>query len=110
MAEANFLRSLKEMDVDAITTTQLKTVKGFVKELDMSIDEMQSKSRAGAGLLKFVTAVVGYCEVSKDVKPKREKVCGPFKHHRSLSVASKTLEIWSFSDHQKLSIKYSDVL
>ena len=75
MAEANFLRSLKEMDVDAITTSQLKTVRGFVKELDMSIDEMQSKSRAGAGLLKFVSAVLGYCEVAKDVKPKREKVC-----------------------------------
>ena len=81
MAEANFLRSLKEMDVDAITTAQLKTVKGFLKELDMSLDEMQSKSRAGAGLLKFVTAVVGYCEVAKDVKPKREKVCASSQRH-----------------------------
>ena len=42
----------------------------------MSIEEMQVKSSAGAGLLKFVVAVVGYCDVSKDVKPKREKVCG----------------------------------
>ena len=35
---------------------------------------MKEKSKAGSGLLKFVTAVIGYCEVAKEVKPKREKV------------------------------------
>ena len=52
----------------------VSVVSGFLKELDMSNEEMKEKSRAGAGLLKFVTAVVGYCEVAKEVKPKREKV------------------------------------
>ena len=47
---------------------------GFLKDLDMTPEEMAVKSKAGAGLLKFVEAVVGYCEVAKDVKPKREKV------------------------------------
>ena len=47
---------------------------GFLKELDMTIEEMKEKSKAGAGLLKFVTAVIGYCEVAREVKPKREKV------------------------------------
>ena len=47
---------------------------GFIRELDMTIQEMKEKSRAGAGLMKFVTAVIGYCEVAKEVKPKREKV------------------------------------
>lgn len=42
--------------------------------MDISIEEMREKSRAGAGLMKFVYAVVGYCEVAKEVKPKREKV------------------------------------
>jgi len=42
--------------------------------MDTSLDEMREKSRAGAGLLKFVQAVVGYCDVFKEVKPKREKV------------------------------------
>ena len=42
--------------------------------MDISLPEMKEKSRAGAGLLKFVTAVIGYCEVAKEVKPKREKV------------------------------------
>ncbi|OXB64089.1 hypothetical protein ASZ78_002019 [Callipepla squamata] len=30
--------------------------------------------RAGLGMLKFVEAVMGYCDVVRDVKPKREKV------------------------------------
>ena len=36
--------------------------------------EMKSISRAGAGLLKFVEAVLGYCSVAREIKPKREKV------------------------------------
>ncbi len=47
---------------------------GFLKELDMTLEEMKEKSKAGAGLLKFVLAVIGYCEVAREVKPKREKV------------------------------------
>jgi len=49
-------------------------VKALVKEMDVSVEDMREKSKAGAGLLKFVQAVVGYCGVLKDVKPKREKV------------------------------------
>ncbi len=49
-------------------------MKGFLKEMDISVDDMKSTSRAGAGLLKFVEAVIGYCDVAKEVKPKREKV------------------------------------
>ena len=43
--------------------------------MDISVEEMKDKSKAAAGLLKFVTAVVGYCDVAKEVRPKREKVC-----------------------------------
>ena len=49
-------------------------VKDFVKKMDITIDEMKSRSRAGAGLLKFVVAVVGYCDVAREIRPKREKV------------------------------------
>lgn len=31
-------------------------------------------SKAGLGMLKFVEAVMGYCDVFKEIKPKREKV------------------------------------
>ena len=40
----------------------------------MSEDEMRAVSRAGPGLLKFVNAVMSYCDVLKEVRPKREKV------------------------------------
>ena len=46
----------------------------LVKEIDMTPVEMKSISRAGAGLLKFVEAVLGYCSVAREIKPKREKV------------------------------------
>uniref|UniRef100_A0A3Q2PNV9 Dynein axonemal heavy chain 10 n=1 Tax=Fundulus heteroclitus TaxID=8078 RepID=A0A3Q2PNV9_FUNHE len=74
MSEANFLRSLMEMDCDAITNTQVRTVKGFLKSLQTSLEEMQAISKAGSGMLKFVEAIMGYCEVAKEIKPKREKV------------------------------------
>ena len=35
---------------------------------------MKDVSTAGAGLLKFVEAVMGYCSVAREIKPKREKV------------------------------------
>ena len=74
MIDPNFLRSLKEMDVDNIPYKNVNVVKFLLKEMNVSIEEMRDKSRAGAGLMKFVTAVVAYCEVYKDVKPKKDKV------------------------------------
>ena len=47
---------------------------GFLRDLDMTVEEMKEKSSAGAGLLKFVVAVIGYCDVAREVKPKRDKV------------------------------------
>lgn len=49
-------------------------IAALLKEIDISIDEMKNVSRAGAGLLKFVDAVLGYCSVAREIKPKREKV------------------------------------
>uniref|UniRef100_A0A8C6Y8I9 Dynein axonemal heavy chain 10 n=1 Tax=Naja naja TaxID=35670 RepID=A0A8C6Y8I9_NAJNA len=74
MSEANFLRSLMEIDFDSITQTQVKSVRGLLKTLNTTFEEMEVVSRAGLGMLKFVDAVMSYCDVAKDVKPKREKV------------------------------------
>ena len=38
------------------------------------MEAMESKSHAGAGLYVFVCAVLGYCDVAKKIKPKRERV------------------------------------
>lgn len=74
MSEANFLRSLMEMDCDAITNNQVRTVRGYLKNLHTSFEEMQAISKAGSGMLKFVEAIMGYCDVAREIKPKREKV------------------------------------
>uniref|UniRef100_A0A669FBB8 Dynein axonemal heavy chain 10 n=1 Tax=Oreochromis niloticus TaxID=8128 RepID=A0A669FBB8_ORENI len=74
MSEPNFLRSLMEMDCDAITNNQVRTVKGYLKNLHTSLEEMQAISKAGSGMLKFVEAIMGYCDVAREIKPKREKV------------------------------------
>uniref|UniRef100_A0A3Q1G9E8 Dynein axonemal heavy chain 10 n=1 Tax=Acanthochromis polyacanthus TaxID=80966 RepID=A0A3Q1G9E8_9TELE len=73
MSEANFLRSLMEMDCDSINNNQVRTVK-FLKNLQTSFEEMQAISKAGSGMFKFVEAIMGYCDVAREIKPKREKV------------------------------------
>ncbi|CAK1584360.1 unnamed protein product [Parnassius mnemosyne] len=73
MADPNFLRNLQEMNCDLITQAQVKAVKAHMKK-SKKLDTMQQISKAGYGLLKFVTAVLGYCAVYKEVKPKKDKV------------------------------------
>lgn len=74
MSEGGFLRSLMEMNCEVITPKQIARCKKHLKEADTSYDSMRSVSRAGFGLLKFVNAVLNFCEVYKDVKPKKDKV------------------------------------
>ncbi|XP_045502201.1 dynein axonemal heavy chain 10 [Colias croceus] len=73
MADPNFLRNLQEMNCDLITQNQVKAVKAHMKK-SKKLDTMQQISKAGYGLLKFVIAVLGYCAVYKEVKPKKDKV------------------------------------
>ena len=40
----------------------------------MDYAKMKDISKAGGGLFKFVKAVLGYCSVAREIKPKREKV------------------------------------
>lgn len=46
-------------------------------EGSLTLEEMKAVSRAGYGLFKFVEAVMQYCMVAKEVRPKREKVRVP---------------------------------
>ncbi|XP_061907302.1 dynein axonemal heavy chain 10-like isoform X2 [Entelurus aequoreus] len=90
MSDPGFLRSLMEMDCDAIGPYQVKTVRGFLKNLGTSLEEMQSISKAGSGMFKFVEAVVGYCEVAREIKPKRDKVA---RLERNFFQSKKELEL-----------------
>lgn len=47
----------------------------MVNKMDTDYAGMRQISKAGGGLFKFVKAVLGYCEVARQIKPKREKVC-----------------------------------
>lgn len=46
----------------------------LLKTLNTTTEEMEAVSKAGLGMLKFVEAVMGYCDVFREIKPKREKV------------------------------------
>ncbi|XP_021567645.1 dynein heavy chain 10, axonemal [Carlito syrichta] len=74
MSDPNFLRSLMEIDFDSTTQSQVKNIKGLLKTLNTTVEEMEAVSKAGLGMLKFVEAVMGYCDVFREIKPKREKV------------------------------------
>ena len=54
---------------------QVRQVTTLINKLDMDYAAMRQISKAGGGLFKFVKAVLGYCEVARQIKPKREKVC-----------------------------------
>ena len=74
MSQGNFLSSLMTLDVDAIKLNQQKNVNGHISKAHLTLEKMKAVSAAGFGLLKFVTAVMGYCAVAAEIKPKRDLV------------------------------------
>ena len=50
-----------------------------MKTLNTTTEEMEAVSKAGLGMLKFVEAVMGYCDVFREIKPRREKVLSTCK-------------------------------
>ncbi|KAG5670791.1 hypothetical protein PVAND_001030 [Polypedilum vanderplanki] len=73
LAEVNFLKSLQEMNCDLITVKQVTSCRAHMKKTT-KMDEMKAISKAGYGLLKFVRAVLRYCDTYREVKPKQERV------------------------------------
>jgi dynein heavy chain len=76
MSDNNFLKSLMELDVDNITKAQharvTETLTEANKTMKMTVEALQKVSKAGAGLYKFVEAVMGFCVVNFEVKPKKD--------------------------------------
>ncbi|XP_021113287.1 dynein heavy chain 10, axonemal isoform X4 [Heterocephalus glaber] len=89
MSDPNFLRSLMELDFDSISQSQVKNIKGLLKTLSTTMGEMEAVSKAGLGMLKFVEAAMGYCNVFREVKPKRDKVA---KLERNFYLSKRELE------------------
>nr|VZI42327.1 unnamed protein product [Spirometra erinaceieuropaei] len=113
MADTNFLQSLQTMDVDSITAKQTAVVKDYLERSKVTIDDMRQVSRAGAGLLKFVIAVLEYCSVAREVKPKRDKVARLERHfHQTKSDLEQiNIEIGKLEEElTKLSVHYRDAM
>ncbi|XP_012272400.1 dynein heavy chain 10, axonemal [Orussus abietinus] len=73
MSDPSFLRSLQEMNCDLITLKQQQMVRAHLKKSN-KLEQMKSISKAGYGLYRFVLAVLDYCAVFREVKPKIDKV------------------------------------
>ena len=88
MADSQFLKSLINFDKDSITDKQVRGVMSYMKNKQFTPEELMQISSAGAGLLKWVFAMINYNAVAKTVNPKRQKVAAAEK---SLRQASKDL-------------------
>ena len=80
MNDANFLYKLKTYPKDAITDKQIVKVTKILKKKTtdpkqkLTLENLQRISRAAAGLLLWVMAIVNYNRVAKNVEPRRQKV------------------------------------
>ncbi|XP_076299453.1 dynein axonemal heavy chain 10-like [Lasioglossum baleicum] len=73
MSDPAFLRILQEMNCDKITLKTQQAVRAHLRK-STKLDQMQNISKAGFGLYKFVLAVLDYCAVFREVKPKIDRV------------------------------------
>ena len=77
LGNPKLLDLLKTYPKNSITDKMHKSCRNILKENkhhDISIDNLETKSRAGKGLLVWVLAILRYYEVAKNVEPLRGKV------------------------------------
>ena len=74
MTDTGFLRSLVEFEKDSLTDKQVKQVKAVLPRPTSRPTRSRDISTGGAGLLKWVYAIVNYYGVAKTVNPKRQAV------------------------------------
>ncbi|XP_066140827.1 dynein axonemal heavy chain 10 [Euwallacea fornicatus] len=72
MGDTNFLKTLQAMNCDTITQAQQRTCKAHMKK-SSKLNELVSISKAGFELYNFAQAVLGYCAVYREVKPKKDR-------------------------------------
>lgn len=73
LGNSQLLQLLKNFPKDDLTDKQIKRVNKYFTE-DLTLEKMQSISKAGYGLLTWVVAIVKYYEVARNVAPLRAKV------------------------------------
>jgi len=88
MGAGNFLKSLIEFDKDGINDKQIGQIKKYMTDAQFNPVSLKKISTAGAGLLKWVFAMVNYYSVAKEINPMRNAVK---KAEMELSAAQKGL-------------------
>jgi dynein heavy chain, axonemal len=73
LGNSDLLQLLKNYPKDDLTEKQIKKVNKYFNE-DLTMEKMVNISKAGAGLLTWVIAIVKYYEVAKNVAPLKNKV------------------------------------
>ena len=74
MSDGGFLRSLIEFDEDNISDSAVRAIKKFTANPKFEPAALVSISKAGAGLLKWVFAMLKYNTVAKEIEPMRNAV------------------------------------
>ena len=74
MSQGNFLQSLITFDKDGITDGQIKQIKKYMSDSQFTPTGLLKISKAGAGLLKWVFAMVNYYGIAKEINPMRAAV------------------------------------
>eukprot|EP00899_Mesostigma_viride_P018540 jgi/Mesvir1/26688/Mv20468-RA.1 len=111
MADSRFLQTLTEFDKDSITEKQVRSLKEYMKDPKFTPEEVMNISSAGAGLLRWVFAMVNYYSVAKTVNPKRQAVAQAEKNLRqaTLELAAIKEEVANLSaELQRLSALFAE--
>jgi dynein heavy chain len=74
ISEANFLSQIKQFDKDEVSNAKLTKVKKYTKRAEFEPEQVKSKSIAAAALCTWVCAIELYCNVFREVAPKRAKL------------------------------------
>ncbi|KAL2608324.1 hypothetical protein R1flu_026897 [Riccia fluitans] len=90
MADNRFLQTLLEFDKDSITEKQMRPLREYFRDPNMTIENVLTISTAGAGLLRWVIAMMNYYGIFRIVAPKRAAVATAEKNLRN---AQKELDI-----------------
>lgn len=91
MGDASFITKLKNFDRSLLNQNRINQIVGIVKKNGPSFNskDLESKSTAAAGLLKWIDAIVNFYRVWKNVEPKRKMV---EKSQKKLDKSVKDLE------------------
>jgi dynein heavy chain len=88
MGQGGFLNSLLDYDKDSMNDKQVAQIKKYMSDAQFNPTSLIKISKAGAGLLKWVFAMVNYYAVAREINPMRAAVK---KAEMELSAAQKGL-------------------